>query len=334
MFFKSKILIFLPTLIFGSILTVSSSSWFSAWIGLEINLMSMAPILLNKSTPKSTEATIKYFIFQALASSMLIFFILSSSVMFFYSLGNYLLYIITASLTLKIGMAPFHFWFPQVMMCSNWPQCFILLTWQKLAPFILLSFCFCNFFNLIIFLSALIGMLGGINQFNTKILLAYSSIIHSSWMLSLIVTNNLFWGFYLLAYTLITLSILYPLSSFSSSFFNNFLLMKFSSFSKSLFFINFLSIAGLPPFLGFSIKIFTLISLFNSNFSIFLILVLLLSSFVSFYFYLRMMFSSLFNFSWINNFIWYNSNSFKLEIWFIFISFFINSFIPLVIILT
>jgi len=64
---------------------------------------------------------------------------------------------------------------------------------------------------------------------------------------------------------------------------------------KILFFINFLSIAGLPPFLGFTIKFLAITSIFNSNFfPIYVPILLLFSSFLSFYFYLRIVYSLLF----------------------------------------
>lgn len=247
-------------------------------------------------------------------------------------LSNFVSFIATAALAIKSGIAPFHFWFPQVINCRDWPQCLILLTWQKLAPLALLSFFFNYLLYLIILSSALFGALGGINQFNTKILLTYSSILHSAWILSLTSVGNLFWLIYLLIYSLINFSILLPISTLNIAELNAIYFVKTPSSLKALTLINFLSLAGLPPFLGFAIKILTLIVLLNSNLSFVLIFTIIATSFVSFYFYLRFTFTALFNNFWLTNFIWtdYLLKSFLSK--FIIVSFLANLLFPLIVI--
>nr|QGQ56388.1 NADH dehydrogenase subunit 2 [Pseudachorutes palmiensis] len=294
MLMKYKYLIFTPTLILGTLIAISSSSWVSAWLGLEINLMSIAPILINKMTLQSTEASIKYFIAQAIASITMIFFILYQTKSTLFSLNQNHEMILTAVLLMKAGVAPLHFWFPQVMVCSSWPQCMLLLTWQKLAPFVLLSFLTNKLVEVSIMISAVVGGLGALNQTDLKLLLTYSSIAHSAWMLSIIYINELVWILYFISYIFIILSTLYLFLKLQISNLTLFQLIKMPSNLKLMFLLNFFSLAGLPPLLGFIIKILILNTLMSVGFSLLLVLFMISASFISFYYYLRVTHSILF----------------------------------------
>nr|YP_010125564.1 NADH dehydrogenase subunit 2 [Friesea propria]ABV02141.1 NADH dehydrogenase subunit 2 [Friesea propria] len=338
MLMKFKLLIFLPCVMFGTILSISSASWFAAWVGLEINLMSIAPILINKMTYQSVEATIKYFLTQAIASTVFIFSAMTLSFSQFLALNDFMLntFMMLAILT-KAGVAPLHFWFPQVMECSEWFQCFIILTWQKIAPFIILSFMKLGLIWWFIVSSALLGALGAINQSNFKLILTYSSIIHSSWMLTLILISETMWWVYFLSYSFLTTSIIYLNFLFKLNKLSDLFNLNMSSNLKIILLINFLSIAGLPPFLGFMIKFLSIAMILNSfSIPIFIPLILMASSFISFYFYLRMIYSSLF-ISSSKNFIMasmnlFNSSTMQFTM-FTMISILGNSFIPLLVLL-
>jgi len=281
-------------LILGTTICVSSSSWFTAWIGLEINLISIAPILINKISFQSVESSIKYFLIQAIASSILIISFFLNRYFYIFSLAQFTELIITICLILKAGVAPLHFWFPQIIIYLNWIQCLILLTWQKIAPFILLSF----INNIIIFysiiFSSIVGLIGGINQTNLKLILTYSSIIHSSWILRIIMCNETLWCLYLIIYMYLTVSVTFIFFKNNTFIIESIFSIKINHLHKLIFLINFLSIAGLPPFLGFIIKIIALITIIKYNLSIILIITLISSSFLSFYFYSRLIYSSLF----------------------------------------
>jgi NADH:ubiquinone oxidoreductase subunit 2 (subunit N) len=82
---------------------------------------------------------------------------------------------------IKLGMAPFHFWLPHVIGGIRWVSCVVLSVWQKVGPiFILRSFVFSWRLYIFIFaaLGAIVGGVGGINQSQLRVLLAYSSIGH------------------------------------------------------------------------------------------------------------------------------------------------------------
>nr|YP_001798493.1 NADH dehydrogenase subunit 2 [Friesea antarctica]ABS57591.1 NADH dehydrogenase subunit 2 [Friesea antarctica] len=291
-----KLLFFAPCLMLGTLITISSASWISAWMGLEINLMSMAPILINKMNYPSVEASIKYFLAQAIASVLLIFSAMAMSFNGMLSFNASIINsIILLAVLMKAGVAPLHFWFPQVMECSDWFQCFIILTWQKIAPFILLSFIKLNLVWFFILMSALVGALGGINQSNLKMILTYSSIIHSSWMITLIFANEMMWWGYFISYVFLTLSVIMLVFLFNLNTLSKLYNMNLSPKNKIILLINFLSIAGLPPFLGFMIKFMSIVIILNSSLVSPLILIMLIfSSFISFYYYLRMIYTCLF----------------------------------------
>lgn len=82
---------------------------------------------------------------------------------------------------MKVGLAPTHFWLPEVLQGLDLTTGLILSTWQKVAPFaLLLQIPHHNPTLLVILglLSTLIGGWGGLNQTQLRKILAYSSIAH------------------------------------------------------------------------------------------------------------------------------------------------------------
>nr|YP_010374024.1 NADH dehydrogenase subunit 2 [Episesarma lafondii]QJH91618.1 NADH dehydrogenase subunit 2 [Episesarma lafondii] len=287
MFFPLSYIIFIFTLILGSIISISSSSWFGAWVGLELNMMSFIPLISLKMNSYYSEAALKYFLIQALGSAL---FISSGFLSLLFLFISYIL--IFLALMLKLASAPFHFWFPQVMEGLNWPQVFLLSTIQKLAPMILLSYLMINniLIKMIIFfsiMSAIVGALGGLNLMYLRKIIAFSSINHMSWMMIAISTGDTFWLFYFFIYSLILMSI--------TSMFFNLQVFTLSNLMQSdqnsilhsiLISFNFLSLGGLPPFTGFIPKWMLIQTMVNMNLYIPLFF-LLFSALITLYFYLR-----------------------------------------------
>lgn len=92
---------------------------------------------------------------------------------------------LTIALLIKLGAAPFHYWFPAVASGIGWTQNFFLITWQKFGPLVLLNYVL-GIPTLMIVLIALrtfIGRVGGLNQRSLRKLMAYSSINHLGWLL-------------------------------------------------------------------------------------------------------------------------------------------------------
>ena len=141
-------------------------------------MLSFIPLIRDNNNLISTEASLKYFLTQALASAVLLFaiilFLLENNLLI--NLDNsYSRIIIISSLLLKRGTAPFHFWFPNVIEGLSWINSLILITWQKIAPLILISYL--NIKSIILtcaIISVIIGSLGGLNQTSLRKLISLS----------------------------------------------------------------------------------------------------------------------------------------------------------------
>nr|QRW36358.1 NADH dehydrogenase subunit 2 [Megaporus rufipes] len=298
MFYIYKI-IFLSTLFMGTLITISSFSWLSVWMGLEINLLSFIPLIKIKNNPMSSESSIKYFLVQALASSIFllsIIIILSKNKMIneLFLLDKTIMIIMNSAILLKMGAAPFHFWFPQIMEGLNWINSLILMTWQKIAPMIVFSYLIKNniFISMIIMISTFIGSIGGLNQTSLRKILAYSSINHIGWMLSAFLISEYMWMLYFMIYSFISLSIISIFKKFNIFLMNQiYPMMNNNMMPKFFMFLNLLSLGGLPPFLGFLPKWMIIQNLSTSNFI--LIMFMIMMTLITLFFYIRLSYSSM-----------------------------------------
>lgn len=298
MFKNSAKLLFFLTLIRRTIIVVSSNSWLGAWIGLEINLLSFIPLIINTNNLISTEASLKYFLTQALASSILLFAILISMISInlisqFNFNQDYSSIIINSALLLKTGAAPFHFWFPEVIEGLSWLNNLILITWQKIAPLILISYCFnLNFISVVIILSIIIGSLRGLNQTSLRKIIAFSSINHLGWLIAAILVNENLWFIYFCLYSFLSLTIIFIFNMLQIFHINQAFSLKINyPLLKFCLFTSFLSLGGLPPFLGFLPKWLVIQALVRTN-QIFLVTIIVCLTLITLFFYLRICFSA------------------------------------------
>nr|ALO76990.1 NADH deshydrogenase subunit 2 [Sternolophus sp. STE01] len=286
-------ILFTTTLIISTLITVSSQTWLGMWIGLEINLMSIIPLMNNSKNMMATEASIKYFITQALASTILLFSIIGMSMFLPYQQES-LTMTFNSALFTKMGAAPFHFWFPEVMEGLNWMNSMILLTWQKIAPMVLLTYNInMTFFSLIIICSMMISGIMGLNQISLRKILAYSSINHIGWMIGALMYLETTWTIYFTIYSIITINIVLILNKFNIFFLKQlFGIFNNNQNMKILFILNFMSLGGLPPFLGFFPKWITIQTMVNNN-SFMLTTIMIILTLITLYFYMRITFSTI-----------------------------------------
>nr|YP_010583719.1 NADH dehydrogenase subunit 2 [Histioteuthis bonnellii]UXN83915.1 NADH dehydrogenase subunit 2 [Histioteuthis bonnellii] len=289
-FFPSNFL-FIMLMFLGSMFSLSSSHWLTMWMGLELNLMGFLPLMNIKGKTLEAEASMKYFIIQSLSSSLLIIFsVMSYNIsMSWYSMfsDNMFSNMILLSLILKLGGAPLHFWLPSITKQMPWMILFLMLTWQKLAPLMMISLTNSNLFLMLTIsvISALTGSILMLNQTNTQLIMTYSSISHLGWMLSMITINNTLSLMYFINYTLISI----PLISLMSTSLGNhlFILTQKNKINNLITISLILSLAGLPPLLGFMSKLIILISLIEMKMMM-LSMLLFLGTLVSLYTYLNM----------------------------------------------
>nr|YP_010291944.1 NADH dehydrogenase subunit 2 [Phlaeoba antennata]ATO88579.1 NADH dehydrogenase subunit 2 [Phlaeoba antennata] len=294
---NSTKLLFLSMMLMGTILSISSNSWFGVWMGLEINLLSFIPMLTTNKNMMMNESAIKYFIVQAMASTMLLFSILLIQMKspMGWEKQSIPSMMISSSLLLKIGAAPFHFWFPEVMSTSSWINCLILMTWQKIAPMMVLSYCIQlkMFFLFVNIMSISIGALGGLNQKSLRQIMAYSSISHLGWMISSLIVSENIWELYFIIYSTLSIILVILFKSMNLFFLNQIHAeKKLKTEIKFMMFLSLLSLGGLPPFLGFLPK-WMIIQLFMENNLTALTFIMVTLTMITLYYYMRISFTAL-----------------------------------------
>nr|QBF01222.1 NADH dehydrogenase subunit 2 [Stegana melanostigma] len=296
MFNNSSKILFVMIVISGSLITITSNSWLGAWMGLEINLLSFIP-LMSDNNLMSTETSLKYFLIQAMASTILLFAIIL--MMLKNNMNHEIIkpsltsMIILSSLFLKMGAAPFHFWFPNIMEGLSWMNCLLLMTWQKIAPMMLITHI--NMKTMLfssIIMSVLVGSLGGLNQSSLRKLMAFSSINHLGWMLMSLYFNEIIWMIYFMFYTFLCFILIFMFNNFKIFYFNQMFSLFFNSkILKFILFMNFLSLGGLPPFLGFLPK-WLVIQQLSLETQYFMLMILLMTTLITLFFYLRICYSA------------------------------------------
>nr|UYI30612.1 NADH dehydrogenase subunit 2 [Aquatica sp. a XF-2022] len=288
-------LLFMTTLIISTLISISAYTWLGMWIGLEINLLSIIPIIQDKNM-LSSESSIKYFITQAIASTI----ILMSIIMMMWKYNTHssmnsssLLMIMNSGLLLKMGMAPFHFWFPEVLEGLNWNNCMLMLTWQKITPMMLLMYNteYTVFYSMIIISGMIISSIMSMNQISIRKLMAFSSINHMGWMMAAMIMEKTIWLIYFTIYSLITINITYTMKN---TFYLNqlFPYMNTSPMTKMFFMLNFMSLSGIPPFLGFLPK-WMVIQTMVENKMFTLTIIMIAFTLIMVYVYMRIMMTAM-----------------------------------------
>ena len=289
---------------FGTILSISSSHWLGVWAGLEINLIGFLPVLVYQKRASERESAVKYFIVQALGSGLLIFGSLTGcSLSFTWEMlvtdPSFSFAVIMRGLVTKMGMFPFHFWLPRVIAGLPWFSCLMLATWQKLAPLLLITslieivalYPFLLFVCLMASASSLVGGIGGINQTQVRAILAYSSIGHLGWIM--FASSQRTWRVktYFRIYVLISVTVFSTLWALDLANTKRIArLLSSSSFAAFALLTILLSLAGLPPMLGFISKWVVVYSSVIGPYWPFLF-ALLIGSLLRLFYYLSLYFS-------------------------------------------
>nr|AQZ60094.1 NADH dehydrogenase subunit 2 [Gymnodiptychus dybowskii]QNH82348.1 NADH dehydrogenase subunit 2 [Gymnodiptychus dybowskii] len=289
--------ILLSSLGLGTTLTFIGSHWLMAWMGLEINTLAITPLMAQHHHPRAVEATTKYFLTQATAAAMILFASTTNA----WTVGQWAINDLSdplantmfmAALALKIGLAPVHFWMPEVMQGLDLLTGLILSTWQKLAPFALIVQTAHTVDPLLLttlgVMSTLVGGWGGLNQTQLRKVLAYSSIAHMGWMVIVIQ--------YAPHLTLLALGTYIIMTSAAFLTLKMLLVTKVNTlataWSKSPVLVSaaalvMLSLAGLPPLTGFLPKWMILQELTKQDLPV-IATAMALTALISLYFYLRL----------------------------------------------
>ena len=324
--YRYEYILFILFAILGSFVLISSDNFLTAFIGLELQSLSLYLMAaFNTKNLKSNEAGIKYFSLGALSSGFLLFGIS----MIYYDTGSFYmqnlnnfttiseigLSLVLISLFFKVSAAPFHIWTPDVYEGSPTISTLFFASLPKFASLIFLFRVYqelnisgiqsLNYiFQIVCAISLLVGVYGAITQKVIKRLLAFSSINHIGFMLLGIMSyqfmseGTLF--FYLIIYLITTFGIfavLLNLRTVEGEFTKISQLngLRFTSNSKSIsMLVFFFSLAGIPPFAGFFAKFFILSASITDGF-FFLSIVAVLSSVIAAFYYLTIIKNMFFN---------------------------------------
>nr|YP_004021605.1 NADH dehydrogenase subunit 2 [Entoria okinawaensis]BAJ24426.1 NADH dehydrogenase subunit 2 [Entoria okinawaensis] len=292
---KSTNLLFSTILIISVFISISSNSWFTVWMGMEMNIMSFIPMILNQKNLNSKEASLSYFLVQTIASMLLMMSIIIMTMnninMITNNMGETML---MSSLMMKSGISPFHFWLPKVMEGINWIKCSILMTWQKIMPLMMLS----NMMKinwimiLAMIMSITVGAIGGLNQTSLRKLMAYSSISNSAWMLMAVMVSENMWMMYFTFYAIMTITFTLTMNKNKIYHMNQLMSMNESTLIKFILMMNMLSISGLPPMMGFLPKWLIIQSTMNLM-QMVIVTMMVMLTLLTVYYYLRIMFSTM-----------------------------------------
>ena len=307
----------------ASLLLISANDFLTAFVSMELLTMSCYFLTGFRKNHKSKEASLKYLITSASATILFLF-----GISYLYGIfGNINIeeineilltqpiniLFITASLLIivgaifKLGCIPFSNWIIDVYEGSTYTTCTFISLIPKIAATAFISRLFVYIFQyspilqiitaFVAFISIIYASIGAIKQTNIKRFYAYSSIIHSGFILLTISVSNVYALssvlFYIFTYIFINIgvwsaSIIYN-KEYNTDNIDDYkgLYYKHPYFSIALI-ICLIALAGLPPTSGFIAKLYIFTAIVRTN-TIFLLILLatLLASVISIFIYIK-----------------------------------------------
>ncbi len=312
--------------ILGMMIMISAQNLLMIYLGLELMSLSLyAMIAMHRDSQQASEAAMKYFFLGALASGMLLYGMsmlygvtgtldlagLSQAITEVPKEKNMFLVFglvfIVIGVAFKLGAVPFHMWIPDVYQGSPTAVTLFIASAPKIAAFaMLIRLLVDGMHNLhtdwqdMLILLSLLSMATGniiaIAQKNIKRMLAYSTIAHVGYLLLGIIAGTTKGYaasmFYVLVYSLMTLAsfgmiILLSRTGLEAENINDFKgLNDRNPWYAFLMLILMLSMAGVPPMVGFWAKWSVLIELVHVG-MVWLAVVAVLFAIIGAFYYLR-----------------------------------------------
>jgi NADH-quinone oxidoreductase subunit N len=318
------VLVLLSTL--GMMVMISASHFLTLYLGLELMSLSLyAMVALDRDSPISTEAAMKYFVLGALSSGLLLYGMsmiygttgaLALDEVAYAILGadvnrtvlTFGLVFVVAGIAFKLGAAPFHMWVPDVYHGAPTAVTLFIASATKLAAFAFtlrllveglqqLAADWQGMLMLLAIISIAIGNITAIAQTNLKRMLAYSSIAHMGYMLLGVLSGTLNGYasamFYVVIYVLMSLGtfgmiILLSREGFEADNLDDFKgLNQRSPWYAFIMLLLMFSMMGVPPAVGFYAKLAVFQAVLEAGF-VWLAVAAVLLSVVGAYYYLRL----------------------------------------------
>jgi len=285
--------------VLGMMIMVSASSLLVIYLGLELLSLSLyALVALQRDSNDASEAAVKYFVMGGLASGFLLYGIslvygITGSILIA-DISNYLanneanlmiqfgLVFIVVGLAFKFGAAPFHMWLPDIYHGSPSSITAYISSVPKIAAFGMAFRILEGSFGhadehwkdmimIVAILSVILGNIVALIQTNLKRMLSYSAIAHIGYfLLGLSIGTDEAYSasmFYIIVYALMTLAgfgIIIFMSSDKKDYQQISDLRgmgRYHPWYALMFTIVMVSMAGIPPFIGFwpKLEIFRLL---------------------------------------------------------------------------
>jgi len=309
----------------GMMVMISASHFLTLYIGLELLSLSLyALVALRRDSIMATEAAMKFFVLGALASGFLLYGMSliygATGTLHVSQLAQIIqseasnkevlvvgLVFVVAGIGFKLSAAPFHMWAPDVYEGAPTAVTLFIGSAPKLAAFGFvmrllvegLGEMVADWQGMLIILAVMsmaVGNIAAIAQSNIKRMLAYSAISHMGFLLLGFISadSNGYSSalFYVIAYVLMTLGtfamiMLLCRSGFEAENISDFKgLNKRNSWYAFIALVLMLSLAGIPPMIGFYAKLAVLQAVVNAGY-IWLAVAAVLFSLIGAFYYLR-----------------------------------------------
>jgi len=312
--------------IVGMMLMVSANNLLMLYLGLELlSLCLYALVAFNRDNGTASEAAMKYFVLGAIASGMLLYgmsilYGLSGSLMLSdiadavakaegaQNIGMiFALVFIVVALAFKLGAVPFHMWMPDVYHGSPTAVTALIGTAPKLAGFAMfmrllveaLGGLQADWQQMVIVLAVLslaVGNIIAIAQTNLKRMLAYSTISHVGFILLGILAGTADGYssamFYTISYAMMSLGgfgiiMLMARQGFEADNITDLAgLNQRSPWFAFIMMILMLSMAGVPPTVGFWAKLAVLTAVVDVDL-VWMAVIAVFFSIIGIFYYLR-----------------------------------------------
>lgn len=319
--------------IFGMMVMASSFDLIIIFLGLEIMSMPLYVMAgLDRNNPKSNEAAIKYFIMGAFATGFLLYGIalvygaagttdlrlVAANFISLTQSSPWMLYcgaaLALVGFAFKVAAVPFHMWAPDVYQGAPTPVTAFFSVGPKAAGFAALMRIFLYGFDQmesiepvmwsLAVLTMVVGNILALHQSNIKRMLAYSSIAHAGYIFVALTVGGksaMASGmYYLMAYMFFNLGAFVILTLLDSRAGTDSRLDEINGMSKkhpylaTLLALFMFSLAGFPPTAGFFAKFYIFAGAVREGY-IWLAIIGVMASFVSVYYYLKVVVYSFFN---------------------------------------
>ena len=308
----------------GMMIMISASHFLTLYLGLELlSLCLYALVALQRDSRVASEAAMKYFVLGALASGLLLYGLSLlygvtgsleiarvAAAVAYAERGPVLVFglvFVVAGLAFKLGVVPFHMWIPDVYQGAPTAVTLLVGSAPKFAAFAFLMRLLVEglgslatewqpMLAVLATLSIALGNLAAIAQTNIKRMLAYSTITHMGFvLLGFLTAGEAGLGaafFYVVAYVLMSLGgfamiLLLSREGFEAEALEDFKgLNQRSPWYAFLMLLLMVSMAGVPPTLGFYAKLSVLQAALQAGY-VGLVVFAVLMSVVGAFYYLR-----------------------------------------------